>query len=85
MKRFLTALDLTFKALGVDLRGLAKMVGVLAAGAALVAAMTIWEGFRAIMETAAIGVALVIIAAVGGVFSWMFVEEFKTHYNDIGK
>lgn len=65
------------------MRGLAKMVGILAAGTALVAAMTIWDGFRAIMETAAIGVALVIIAALVVVFSWMFVEEFKMHYGDM--
>ena len=65
------------------MRGLAKMVGVLAAGTALVAAMTIWDGFGAIVETVSIGVALVIAAAVGVVLAWMFVEEFKMHYGDM--
>lgn len=83
MKRFLAALGRTFKALGVDLRGLASLLGVLAAGCSLVVAMTIWDGFRAILETVSIGLGVLAALAFLVVIVWMFVEEFKAQYKSL--
>lgn len=83
MKRFLIAVDRTFKALGVDLRGLAGLLGILAAGCCLVAAMTIWDGLRAILETVSIGMGLLAAIVFLIVIVWMFVEEFKAQYENL--